>query len=184
MSENNFTIILTEEVFNSRKDCIIRYIKKHFVENIDYIKCYSKPLKNTKGGRPTVDYKLTKDAFLLFENSYKLRQFDLGKKSITHPIIPPIETASISFICEVFKDYKIKKQFNVDNKYFIDLYFVDYKLAIECDEDFHKNQTEKDTERQTYIEKLLDCKFYRFSPSETTLSKIIYNIMKLVSKPI
>jgi very-short-patch-repair endonuclease len=187
--ENNFTIILTDEIikqFNTRKDPIIRYIKKNFNENIDYIKYHPNLLINTKGGsgKNKIDYKMTKCAFLLLENSYKLRQFDLGKKSLTHPIIPPVETASISFICNVFKDYKIKKQFNVENKYFIDLYFIDYKLAIECDEDFHKFNIKEDLIRQTYIEKFLDCKFYRFLPSKITLSEIIYNIMKLVTKPI
>ena len=50
-------------------------------------------------------------------------------------------------------------------KYRIDLYFLKYKLAIECDEFDHcEGDIGYEVERQKRIEKLLCCTFVRFNP--------------------
>lgn len=119
----------------------------------------------------------------LLINSYNLRQSNLFKKSLTHPVIISIEKATISFICDVFKDLKTEKQYRVNN-YFIDLYFVDYKIAIECDEDHHLDKTniKLDVIRQNCIEDKLNCTFYRYKRNDDnfTLSKVIRELMILI----
>ncbi len=181
MDTYNFNNMLIETDFNSRKDCIVNFIKKHMVENKDYIKVFSNKNSGKKGGSGLnkVNYMLTDRAFGSLKVSYNIRVLDYGRLSLNHPIIPPIETASIGFICEVFRDFMHKKQFRVD-KYFIDLYFTDLKLAVECDEDHHRLQVDRDIERQSYIETALSCKFYRFTPNKTTLSNIVYDIMNII----
>lgn len=99
---------------------------------------------------------------------------------MTHPIIPPIETACVSFICETFKHFKFKKQYKVlKGKYFIDLYFIDEKVAIEIDEGYHKYQKDKDIERQHIIEKELGCVFYRIDTKNINLSTVINDLINI-----
>ena len=51
--------------------------------------------------------------------------------------------------------------------YKIDLYFHDYKLAIEIDEKGHKNRNiNHELKRQKALEKELNCKFIRINPDE------------------
>jgi hypothetical protein len=115
-TESNFNILvddkLCNEIFNSRKDSVVCYIKKHFIENENYIIIYPNKTKqiNGSGGKNRQDYKLTSESFDLLKNSYKLRQIELSKKNITHPILIYIETATIGFISEIFKDFNMKNK--------------------------------------------------------------------------
>lgn len=182
--EYNFNNLLDDDFFNSvksRKDKVIQYVKKHFIEDRDYKIILPNANIKVNGGQNKKDYYLSDEAIELLKNSYKLRQIDLGKKNITHPILISIETATISFIYDVYyKDNNIRKQYNVKNKYFIDLYFIDKKIAIECDEDFHKHTKIYDNDRENFIKKELNCTFYRYNPSEKKLSNIIYELNKLL----
>ena len=55
-------------------------------------------------------------------------------------------------------------QYNVDG-YRIDLYFPEYKLAIECDEFDHNDRDVKyEVKRQMHIENKLDCDFIKHNP--------------------
>jgi len=185
-TESNFNMLvdnkLCNEIFNSRKDKVICYIKKHFIENENYIIIYPNKQINGGSGKNKKDYKMTSESFDLLKNSYKLRQIELSKKNITHPILIYIETATIGFISEIFKDFNIKKQYRV-NKYLIDLYFIDYKIAVECDEDHHKSNIKNDKEREEIIKKELNCCFIRFTPNKDNLTLIINTIMNLVLIP-
>lgn len=182
--ESKFKFLLDDNfciTTNSRKSDITRYIRKHFILDKDYKINF--PNKNKKGGagRNKQDYILTEDAFNLLKNSYKLRQIDLGKKNITHPILIYIETATIGFIYDVYSnDFKIEKQYNVKNKFFIDLYFIDKKLAIECDEEHHLFNKENDIKRENFIKEELNCSFYRYNPSKIKVSNIISELNKLL----
>ena len=77
---------------------------------------------------------------------------------------------------EVFKNENIHRQFICD-KYKIDLYFIDYKLAIECDEIHHIYNKESDKIRQEYIKTKLNCSFIRFNPYDEE-----FNILHLYNK--
>jgi hypothetical protein len=173
---------LCDEIFKSRKDHVVRYIKKHFIENENYIIVYPNKTQqiNGGGGKNRQDYKLTSESFDLLKNSYNIRQIELSKNSITHPILIFIETATIGFISEIFKDFNYKKQYKV-NKYFIDLYFIDYKIAVECDEDHHNIKNDKI--REDIIKKELNCSFIRYTPNIDNMPKVINKIMKLLTIP-
>jgi very-short-patch-repair endonuclease len=88
----------------------------------------------------------------------------------------PIETDIVLNIIEVFKNENIRRQFICD-KYRIDLYFIDYKLAIECDEIHHIYNKENDKIREEYIKTKLNCSFIRFNPYDED-----FNILHLYNK--
>ncbi len=66
------------------------------------------------------------------------------------------------------------KQFRI-NKYYIDLYFEDYRLAIECDEK-HDNIL-YDSKRENEIIDELNCVFIRYKPYDKD-----FNIFKILNK--
>jgi len=62
---------------------------------------------------------------------------------------------------ELIYGFKIKRQFRV-GKYFVDGYTKDINLVIEIDENYHhKRKKEYDLEREKFIIKKLNCKFWR-----------------------
>jgi len=60
--------------------------------------------------------------------------------------------------CEVFSQFPV-----LDGKYRIDWYIPELKLAIEFDEFHHNGQEEDDKQRQSEIEKELECRFARYT---------------------
>ena len=66
------------------------------------------------------------------------------------------------------------------DKYFIDLYFIDHKITVECDEDHHN--IIQDTERQEFIEKQLNCRFYRFKPQKDNfiMASVIRDLLQML----
>lgn len=92
------------------------------------------------------------------------------------------ETICINQIVQVFNKEQFEPQKTV-GKYYIDIYLPDHNIAIECDENGHKNRNQLyEQKRQKYIEKKLGCKFIRFNPDDPNfdifnlLSEIHYNI--------
>lgn len=91
------------------------------------------------------------------------------------------EQEFLEIIMKSFSHYKSITQYNV-NGYLVDLYFPDFKLAIECDEYGHERYTRKneDKERQKAIERKTGCKFIRFNPDSKgfNIGDVINEIMK------
>ena len=83
----------------------------------------------------------------------------------------PVESETISFLMNVFKGLTMSPQHFVE-KYRIDLYFPDQKLAVECDEEQNHNHLyiSKDKVRQAEIQIKLQCKFVRYRPQEAAFS--------------
>jgi len=76
------------------------------------------------------------------------------------------ESSYLRIISSSFKCFSQIFQHQI-GQYRIDLYFPEYKLAIEVDEFGHKDRCHiYEQERQKYLEKYLDCKFIRFNPDE------------------
>ena len=66
---------------------------------------------------------------------------------------------------QAFNGEEMIHQFGV-GKYRIDLYFPEYKLAIECDEFGHEDRDiESEVERQKFIENTLGFKFICYNPN-------------------
>ena len=76
----------------------------------------------------------------------------------------------INSIKDAFEGENIQTQYSVLG-YRIDLYFHEYKLAIEIDELKHnKRNINNETKRQKALEKELNCVFIRINPDEKDFS--------------
>ena len=87
------------------------------------------------------------------------------------------EQTIINSIKNIFEGENIQTQYSVLG-YRIDLYFHEYKLAIEVDELGHTNRNiNNEIERQKALEKELNCVFIRINPDEKD-----FNIFKEINK--
>ena len=85
------------------------------------------------------------------------------------------EQSVLKSIMEVFEGENMQTQYS----YKIDLYFHDYKLAIEIDEKGHKDRNiNHEIERQKALEKELNCKLIRINLDEEN-----FNIVDLLRSP-
>ena len=87
------------------------------------------------------------------------------------------EKTIINSIKDTFEGENIQTEYSVLG-YKIDLYFHEYKLAIEVDELGHTNRNiNNEIERQKALEKELNCIFIRINPDEKD-----FNIFKEINK--
>ena len=107
---------------------------------------------------------------------------------ISRNIFTSIETDTLKCIMDVFQNEKYEEQYVV-GKYRIDLFFPQYMLAIECDEDHHNSiiNRENDIKRENEIKEQLDgCVFIRYKPFVndfnifTVINKIYNHIMECI----
>ena len=170
---------------SSKKDLIVRHLKKNYKENIHYVIDRNKN-KNQHGGQNKIEYYLTEEAFELLKNSYNLRNRYIVNVSDNvkqiNAICMCIENQTIGFIENSFKDiFNLKRQFMI-GKYRTDLYFIDYKLVVECDEFNHKDRnSEEEKIREEYILSLGN-KIIRYNPNgeEFDLSNVLKEINKIL----
>jgi very-short-patch-repair endonuclease len=94
----------------------------------------------------------------------------MGIKSV-RKWFPSVENDIMLNVTHAYKGENIKRQYMCD-KYRIDLYFIDYKIAVECDELHHDTQVNKqlDSKREEFIKRKLNCEFIRFKPFEKEFS--------------
>ena len=128
----------------SRKASLTDNLKKNYKENIHYIKYINiKTDVKQNGGQNKIIYLLTEEAFELFKNSYNFRNryiVDVSDNIKCVNIGMCVENQTIGFIENSFKGIiDCKRQFIID-KYRVDLYFINYKLIIECDENNHEDR--------------------------------------------
>ena len=103
-------------------------------------------------------------------------------------VIMTKEDSVITKPIQVFAREKRLQQHKV-LKYYIDLYFPDYQLAIEVDEKGHQDRDEhKEEERENTIKQKLKCKFIRINPDRenfniyTEIDRIYNHIIKTKEK--
>ena len=79
------------------------------------------------------------------------------------------EQQTLSTITNVFKTEKFEDQFKIGS-YYLDLFFTEYKIVIECDENGHADRKPwKERERMDFVNKKLninDSNWIRFNPDE------------------
>jgi very-short-patch-repair endonuclease len=179
---SDFTRNLDELLYlSTQKYNLTRYLQKNYRENIHYIieKC-----KNIKqyGGQNKLVFMLTEQTFELFKNSYNLRNRYIVDVSdnvkCVNVIGMCIENQTIGFIENAYSNVlNVKRQYGF-GKYRVDLYFVDYKLVIECDENNHTDRdAEQEKIREDYITSLGN-KIIRFNPNVSSfdLSNVLREI--------
>ena len=87
------------------------------------------------------------------------------------------EQSVLKSVMDAFEGENMQTQYSVLG-YRIDLYFHDYKLAIEVDEKGHKNRNiDHEIKRQEVIKEKLGCKFIRINPDEEN-----FNIFKAMNE--
>lgn len=99
-----------------------------------------------------------------------------------------VGNVTISKIQNAYKDVASKREFSVrigDHSYRVDLYFRDYRIAVECDEKGHRNRNKVyERERQEAISEKLRCTFVRYNPHapDFDIEKVIREIGALIDK--
>jgi len=169
----------------SQKINLIRNLKKNYKENIHYIieKKNNQNSKYKRGGQNKIDYLLTEDSFEIFRNSFNLRNkyiIDIKDNIKQINLCMCIENQTIGFIENSYKDIiNTKRQFII-GKYRADLYFIDFKLVVECDEFNHKDRDiSKELIREEYI-KSLGNKIIRYNPNEKNFD--LSNVLREINK--
>ena len=169
----------------TQKIHIVQNLKKNYKENIHYIieNNNNNNYNNIKkyGGHNKINYLLTEEAFELLKNSFNLRNkyiVNINDNVKQINLCMPIENQTIGFIENSYKDIlNVKRQFNI-GKYRADLYFIDYKLVVECDEFNHADRDEiKEKIREEYILSLGN-KIIRYNPNQKNfdLSNVLREI--------
>ena len=128
---------------------------------------------------------LTEYTFELLKNSYNLRNKYITNISENVKCINIgmcIENQTIGFIENSFSEiFNTKRQFKFD-KYKVDLFFPEYNLVIECDENNHddRNQIEEKI-REEFILSLGNT-IIRFNPNDSKfdLSLVLREINKIL----
>jgi very-short-patch-repair endonuclease len=93
------------------------------------------------------------------------------------------EQETVGYILEAFDGEEMLLQYKV-KKYLIDLYFPQYKLAVECDEGHHERESNalRDVGREREISETLSCSFIRYKPHKKGFSifKVINQIHRFI----
>ena len=97
------------------------------------------------------------------------------------------EQQTLSTLTNVFKTEKFEDQYKIGT-YYLDLYFSDYKIVIECDENGHADRKPwKERERMNYVNEKLninDTNWIRFNPDEHDfdIAKVIGRIYRKIDE--
>jgi very-short-patch-repair endonuclease len=167
-----------------KKFNIVNHLRKNYRENIHYIVekkwlGVEKPKQN--GGQNKMTFKLTENAFELLKNSFNIRNryiVDVSDKIKCVNIGMCIENQTIGFIENAYKKSMNLKRQHIFGKYRVDLYFIDYDLIIECDENNHTDRDPiKEKAREEYLISLGN-KIIRYNPNEKAfdLSNVLSEI--------
>ena len=189
--QTEFTKSIDEcvSLFNSQKVHLTTFVKKNFKKGIHFIETKQTEKTNQRGGHNRIDMFLTDETFNLVKNSYNLKNRYIKQinENCGHVnVVMTIETQTIGFIENSFSDaLKLKRQKRF-GPYYIDLYFEDYNLAIECDENDHKDRNviyEKNRE-QFLLEKNITIIRYNPNHKNFDLSYVLRKISKILfNKP-
>jgi len=152
----------------------LRKIRTNFPDN-DTVLIKTK----TAGGEQNVVHLTETGLRRLLINSRKPKSIELARIigiDILNGKASTIESSTIANIQDAFNGETMILQYAVHHLYLIDLYFPEYKLAIECDEKHHEKQAARDKSREEYIIQTLNCTFIRYAPQEKD-----FNIFKIIN---
>jgi very-short-patch-repair endonuclease len=162
-----------------RKDLVVRFLKKHFIENTHYIIKKGCDVKK-HGGQNKHDYYLTNHAYELLTNSYNIN--NRYSPHIQVNTIMSLENQTIGFITACLKDIcDCVRQKRIGN-YRADL-CINECIVVECDEFGHDDRDPNaELQREIFIESQ-GYEIVRFNPNEPgfDLSKVINTILGLIT---
>ena len=165
---------------STSKHKLVGHLQKNYRENIHFIR-ENAVCERKHGGHNKIIYKLTEKAFDLLKNSFNLRNryiVDLNDNVKQINIGMCIENQTIGFIENSYKKIlNVKRQY-IFSIYRVDLYFVDYRLIIECDENNHDDRDAAyEKVREDYLVSLGN-KMIRYNPNDKSfdLSNVLSEI--------
>jgi very-short-patch-repair endonuclease len=173
------------DMFKAQKDSVTRFVRKNFKEGINFIEQKQTEKLNYRGGHNRIHMMLTEDAFILVKNTYNLKNRYIKKinENCGHVnVVMCIETQTIGFIENSFSEaLRLTRQKKV-GLYYIDLYFEDYNLAIECDENDHKDRdiTYERSREQYLLEQNITILRYNPNNKNFDLSNVLRKITKVL----
>jgi very-short-patch-repair endonuclease len=186
--ENKFTRSLDDLAIqmSCNRSGLSRHLLKNYKENYHFIILkLGKNSNNIKGGHNKITFMLTEFAYELLQNSFNLRNryiVNMSKNIKCINIGMCIENQTIGFIANSFETIvKTERQFIFD-KYRVDLFFNDFNLIIECDENNHKDRCViQEKIRENYLLSLGNT-IIRFNPNDSRfeLSTVLKEINKVV----
>jgi very-short-patch-repair endonuclease len=189
MNPSKFTRNLDELLhLSSQKYRLTTHLKKNYRENVHYVETNSANTPKTHGGHNKITFMLTEEAFEIFKNSFNLRNryiVDVSKEVKIVKFGMCIENQTIGFIANAYSHVLNVKRQHVMGKYRVDLFFVDYKLVVECDENGHQDRDPLQEQiREDYL-KAGGNKIIRFNPNVTgfDLSNVLREINALLLAP-
>ena len=104
----------------------------------------------------------------------------------TLPVVSYTEIEIHNNVMKAFQGELIECQYRV-GKYRIDMYFVEHKVAVECDEHAHASYNQdKEAMRTTFITDALQCKWIRYNPYDRDfcIFRLISDIRRLTMRPV
>ena len=173
------------DMFNTQKINLTKYVKKNFKDGVNFIEQNQSEKLNQRGGHNRIHMLLTEDAYNLVKNTYNLKNRYIKKinENCGHVnIVMCIETQTIGFIENSFSEALRLTRQKRFGTYYIDLYFEDYNLAIECDENDH---TDRDIMYERVREQYLleqNITIIRYNPNDKRydLSNVLRKITKVL----
>lgn len=191
MNPSQFTRNLDELLsLASQKVNLVHHLKKNYRENVHYNVTRTANLPKQNGGHNKITFMLTEEAFEIFKNSFNMRNryiVDVSKEVKIVKFGMCIENQTIGFIANAYNNVLNVKRQHVMGKYRVDLYFVDHKLVVECDENGHEDRDPLQEQiREDYL-KASGNKLIRFNPNVTDfdLSDVLreINAVLLAQRP-
>jgi very-short-patch-repair endonuclease len=189
MNPSHFTRNLDELLhLSSQKYRLTTHLKKNYRENVHYIETNAANTPKTHGGHNKITFMLTEEAFDIFKNSFNMRNryiVDVSKEVKIVKFGMCIENQTIGFIANAYSNVLNVKRQHVMGKYRVDLYFVDHKLVVECDENGHADRDLLQEQiREDYL-KACGNKIIRFNPNATgfDLSNVLREINAVLLDP-
>jgi very-short-patch-repair endonuclease len=171
---------------SNKKVTLVKHLQKNYRENVHYI-IQKDNFKNMKkyGGQNKILFMLTEEAFELLKNSYNLRNryiVEMNDNIKCVNIGMCIENQTIGFIENSYRNILNLKRQHKLGKYRVDLYFIDYKLVIECDENNHIDRDPTQEKIREHYIKSLGNKIIRYNPNDMAfdLSNVLREINSLL----
>jgi hypothetical protein len=118
--------------FNTSKHSLVRYLQKHFIEDVNFKRMKCAP-QNQNGGQNKITILLTSDTYNLCKTSYNLknRYTPLLQNMEQVRTIMTLENQTIGFIMTAYKGIaEMIRQKRFEN-YYVDLYFPEHQLVVE-----------------------------------------------------
>lgn len=137
-------------------------------------------LKESKGGRPSKEYKVSYDVKCLLEqrNNFKTNIGFKNRKEII--FLSDLESILSNIELLTWLTKKVIYQYKID-KYLVDCYFPNMNLVVEYDEKYHDYIKEDDKKRDMIVSEKLKCNILRVKEGQEHkgIARIINHAIEL-----